>query len=88
MSDRISARIDPDIKKRAADVFAQLGISEGEAIRMFYRQVDLQQGLPFAVKIPNEETIAAMAEIENAGDTLSRFSSAEDLYQSWMDEEG
>lgn len=84
MSERISARIDPDIKKRAADVFDQLGISEGEAIRMFYRQVDLQQGLPFAVKIPNEETIAAMNEDPAK---MKSFRSVEELFSDLENDE-
>ncbi len=47
-------------------IFHQLGISEGEAIRMFYSQVQLNQGLPFSINIPNQETREAMKEGEDA----------------------
>lgn len=64
-NDRINTRIDSDLKNAAIKVFDKIGITEGEAIRMFYAQVYLQQGIPFSVSIPNQETIAAMKEGEN-----------------------
>ena len=41
---------------------------------MFYRQVSFHQGLPFEVRIPNEETIEAMRELEEGKD-LRRYNS-------------
>lgn len=41
-------------------MFDQLGLTASQAISLFYRQVDLQQGIPFPVEIPNAETIAAI----------------------------
>ena len=41
-------------------VFSQLGLSPTQAIRLFYKQVTLQHGLPFAVKVPNAETREAL----------------------------
>lgn len=62
MTDRVTTRIDPAIKKKALKVFGQLGLSEAEAIRLFYAQVILHHGIPFPVKIPNAETLAAFEE--------------------------
>ena len=59
MSDRITTRIDTRLKKKAVKVFDRLGLSEAEAIRLFYAQVELHQGIPFPIHIPNAETIAA-----------------------------
>lgn len=53
-------RIDPDLKKKAEAVFNAIGINAADAIRMFFTQVTLNQGLPFDVKIPNKETLNAM----------------------------
>lgn len=47
MNDRISTRIDPKLKAKAEAIFAKLGLSTGEAIRMFYAQVDIDKALPF-----------------------------------------
>ena len=62
MSDRINTRIDSALKKKALKVFERLGLSEAEAIRLFYAQVNLHQGIPFPVKVPNAVTLAAFEE--------------------------
>jgi DNA-damage-inducible protein J len=85
MTDRINTRIDPKLKKAVEKVFARLGLSAGEAIRLFYAQVKLHQGLPFDVKVPNDETIAAMREVEE-GRGLRRYAGAEALFEEWDDE--
>lgn len=54
------ARIDPDLKKKAEVIFHTIGINTTDAIRMFFAQVILNQGIPFDVKIPNKETLKAM----------------------------
>jgi len=59
----IHARIDGRLKKSTTRIFSELGISTTEAIRLFLKQVELHRGLPFAVSVPNEETIAAMREV-------------------------
>jgi DNA-damage-inducible protein J len=52
----IRARAPQKLKERAEDIFEELGLSPTEAINLFYRQVCLRNGLPFAVLIPNELT--------------------------------
>ena len=52
----IRARVEPGLKHDAEAVFTQLGLSTTEAITLFYKQVTLRHGLPFAVRIPNAET--------------------------------
>ena len=60
----ISARIDPGLKQNTEQIFQELGLTTTQAITLFYKQVALQRGLPFAVKLPNEETVQALAEAE------------------------
>ena len=67
MADRINIRIDTNLKKKALKVFDSLGLSEGEAIRLFYAQVELHQGIPFSLKIPNAATLAAFEETNTPG---------------------
>ena len=52
----IRARVEPGLKHAAEEVFTQLGLSATDAITLFYKQVTLRQGLPFAVRIPNAQT--------------------------------
>ncbi len=56
----IRARVEPELKYRAEEVFSKIGLSTTEAITLFYAQVTLHGGLPFAVRVPNSETIEAM----------------------------
>lgn len=52
----IRARIDSELKHKVECLLNQMGLSPTEAIRMFYKQIELQNGLPFHVKIPNKVT--------------------------------
>ena len=55
-------RIDQDIKQKAGAIFSSIGINNADAIRMFFAQVILKQGMPFDIKIPNKETKKAIKE--------------------------
>lgn len=52
-SANLYARIEPDVKEKAESILATLGIPASSAINMFYKQIILQRGLPFEVKIPS-----------------------------------
>lgn len=82
-TDRIEARIDPEPKQAAEAVFAKLGVSPSDAIRMFYKQVELHQGFPCEVRIPNTETIAAMEEVETHPERLKRYTGVEEMFEEW-----
>ena len=60
----IRARIEPELKTQAEEIFSKLGLSPTDAITLFYVQVILHGGLPFPVRIPNTETIEAMRQAE------------------------
>ena len=77
-TEMIRARVEPELKSQAEEVFSGLGLSPTEAITLFYRQVTLHHGLPFAVKIPNAETIAALQQAR-AGEGLTEYANLEDL---------
>lgn len=47
------ARIEPEVKEQAENILSALGIPVSNAINMFYKQIILQRGLPFEVKIPS-----------------------------------
>lgn len=53
----VFARIEPDVKEQAESILATLGIPTSSAINMFYKQIILQRGLPFDVKIPDNHPI-------------------------------
>ena len=49
----LHTRIETDLKNNVESIFAQLGLTSSDAIKLFYRQVELQGGLPFELKVPN-----------------------------------
>ena len=57
-SANLYARIEPNVKEQAESILAELGIPASNAINMFYRQVILNKGLPFEVKLPDEKPLA------------------------------
>lgn len=56
-SANLYARIEPDVKEQAETILAALGIPASNAINMFYKQIILQKGLPFEVKLPADMPI-------------------------------
>ena len=59
-SEFIRARIEPELKTQAEEILSKLGLSPTDAITLFYVQVTLHGGLPFALRIPNTETTNAL----------------------------
>jgi len=51
----VFARVDPEIKDQAEQVLNQLGIPMSNAIGLFLRQVVLQRGIPFEMKLPEKK---------------------------------
>ena len=60
----IRARIDGRVKERAAKILADMGLSVSDAIRLLLIRVAAEKALPFEIKVPNAESRAAMAELE------------------------
>ena len=48
----VQARIDPQLKENVEKILAQLELSSSDAIKLFYRQIELNGGLPFDLKLP------------------------------------
>ena len=65
-SANLYVRIEPDVKEQAESILSALGIPASNAINMFYKQIILQRGLPFKVKIPSAKPVdmSALSEEE------------------------
>lgn len=46
------ARIEPELKEQAESILTALGIPASNAITMFYKQIILQRGIPFEMRLP------------------------------------
>ena len=77
------ARIEPETKACAENILESLGIPVSTAINMFYRQIILNNGLPFELKIPKNKNIdiSKMTEIQFNNEI-------ENAYQEMLDNKG
>jgi len=73
----VRARIDGATKARASEALSAMGLSVSDAIRLLMFRIADEKRLPFEVKIPNRETLEAMAELEAGGGRA--FASVEEL---------
>ena len=48
----IFTRVDPETKEQAEAILNQLGIPMSNAIGMFLKQIVMQRGIPFEMKLP------------------------------------
>jgi DNA-damage-inducible protein J len=74
-TETIRARVEPRLKRDAEAVLKKIGLTSSEAITLFLTQIKLTNGLPFPVRVPNEETKRALRDAR-ARRGLETFESA------------
>lgn len=75
----VRARVEPKVKDMVEKILDKLGISTSEAINIFFRQVYLNKGLPFEIKLPNEELNEAVAS-SRKGKNITKHESIEEMF--------
>ena len=78
----IHTRINTDTKIKAETILHQLGMTSSEAIRLFYTQITLRNGLPFAITIPNDLTANTLTKSYH-GEDIEEFDSLDDMFENW-----
>ena len=61
----VTARVDENVKKEAETLFKKMGLNMITAMNLFLKKCILEQGIPFELKIPNEEIEENIQENEN-----------------------
>lgn len=51
------AHIEPEVKEQAEAILNALGIPVSNAINMYYKQIILQRGIPFELKLPTAQVL-------------------------------
>lgn len=79
----VQARVSAELKEEAEAVFAAIGLTTAEAIRLFMQQTVNSGGLPFqpTAKKPSVETRNAIDELERGGGEV--FQSIDELFADW-----
>ena len=78
----INIRIDENLKKDVEEVLNELGLGMTSAITIFLKQVVRTNSIPFAIEIPNKETLKAFQEVEDIKSgkkKAKKYSSVDDL---------
>ena len=77
----INVRIDSNVKEKAEEVFARLGITPTAAISLFYHQVIRTNSIPFELKadLPNDKTLSAINEVEEMKKSPEKLKGYDDI---------
>ena len=57
-------RVDEENYLKAREILSQIGLNYSQAISVFNNMIVLNKGLPFELKIPNNQTRQALHELE------------------------
>ena len=77
----VHVRVDETVKAQATETLAAMGLTVSDAVRVFLMRVVAEKQLPFALRVPNAETHAAMTEADEIVRTRgARFESALELF--------
>jgi DNA-damage-inducible protein J len=79
----INVRVDKELKRKAEAIFNELGLNMSTAMNMFLRYSVRYGGIPFDLRLdtPNEETRAAIDDVNNNRNMSKTFDSVEALME-------
>ncbi len=78
-TETVRARITPSLKHDVEIVLDELGLTFSEAIELFLRQIKLNHGIPFAIKIPNDVTLKTFSDTDK-DKNLNKYETADEMF--------
>lgn len=80
----VQARVETRLKKQADSILKKVGVSASQVINALYAQIVMRKGIPFELRIPNEETRNAIDELESGkGKSFATF---EEMLKDTLDD--
>jgi DNA-damage-inducible protein J len=79
----INLRIEPSTKLGAEKIFGALGLSMSDGISMFLKQVVHTKGIPFELRVPNQETRRALREAM-ANTDMTHYATPDDMWRDLL----
>ena len=52
----LHVRMDTDLKRKATETLAEIGLSPSDAVRLLFHRIAADQAFPFELKVPNAQT--------------------------------
>lgn len=85
----VHVRVNEQVKIQASEALASMGLSVSDAVRVFLTRIAAEKQLPFALKVPNAETRAALDEAQEIiASRRARFASADELFRALEEDSG
>lgn len=87
----LHVRMEPKIKKEVERILDSLGMTSAEAINIYFKQIILNSGIPFEIKVPqfSDEMLEAIEEandIEENPEKYKKYNSVEELMKELENE--
>lgn len=80
-SSMLHVRLDNELKAKATEALAAMGLSASDAVRLLFHRIAVDQAFPLELKVPNAETRAALAEVElMKTEKRARFADADQMF--------
>ena len=80
-SSMLHVRMNSELKRRATEALAGMGLTASEAVRLLFHRIAVDQAFPLELKVPNAQTRRAMAEVdEMVKHRTARFASADEMF--------
>ncbi len=82
----VRARINEDIRDKAAEVLDGMGLTVSDVMRMTLTRIARDKALPIGLTVPNPVTLAAMEEARAM--STAKFDTAQDMFDALDKEVG
>ena len=87
----IHIRVEPEVKENVEKILDKLGMTSAEAINIYLKQIILNAGIPFEIKVPqfSDEMLEAIAEAEEImkkPKNYPRYNSVDELVEALNNE--
>lgn len=76
----IKVRVEPELKAQVINLLDRIGLTQSEAVNLYYHKIVEEQGIPFSLKVPNAETRKVFSETDLA-EGLIKTKNADDLFK-------
>ncbi|MDR1423875.1 MAG: type II toxin-antitoxin system RelB/DinJ family antitoxin [Azoarcus sp.] len=76
----VRARINEDLKNKAAAVLAEMGLTVSDVVRITLTRIAMEKALPFEMRVPSRLTAETLARSER-GEDVHHARDANDLFQ-------
>ena len=80
-SSMLHVRMDSELKQKATETLAAMGLSASDAVRLLFHRIVADQAFPLELKVPNARTRRAMAESEEMMKRgKARFENSDEMF--------